>query len=164
METLRPVHDRWSAIISWTRWHLEIGVQHNHHARLKHLDQAAEEPAVACSRHTLSILSPRWPLFPFHICKCIWMRGDFQRLSKCTSQLLSASLGPGEGTDRKGGEKKQIFQQAGKTRLDRRNSIGQNSRRPNDSQSENSMWVNACGDRDQGRNWPLGVTLALEYL
>lgn len=26
------------------------------------------------------------------------------------------------------------------------------------------MQVNACGDRDAYRYWPLGVTLALEYL
>ncbi|GAA6075428.1 uncharacterized [Tachysurus ichikawai] len=35
--------------------------------------------------------------------------------------------------------------------------------RKNDSQSENSVRVNACGDGDRSRDGPPGVTLALEF-
>lgn len=53
-----------------------------------------------CSRHTLSILCLRRPPVSFTFANAPDMWGDFQRLSKCMSQLLSASLGQGEGTDR----------------------------------------------------------------
>ncbi|KAK2829044.1 hypothetical protein Q7C36_017034 [Tachysurus vachellii] len=60
---------------------------------------AHKDPAVACSHHTLSILSPRRLTVSE-------TEGDFQRLSESTSQLLSASLSPGKGTGREGKKKK----------------------------------------------------------
>lgn len=140
--------------------HVEIGVHWNHHALLKRFDQAREEPAVAVLiTHFVYFLNVDYLHLQTHL-TCEVTFKDFP------SARLNCSVPPSawekeriERRKKRGGSANIPPAPA----LESRNSIGQHSRCKNNRQSEKSVQVNACGDRDWSRYWPLGVTLALEH-